>query len=264
MLVIPMDRDRQRIVLSVVIAVVVHLVVFGLVESLRRPVDAAAPKRSIGVTTLLVSVAPVAESAADQTAGGLVTEDPHRRASTSASTPNAGASTRTPPTAEVSSPSVAEAEASPVAVPTSGAIPTPVVETPSDAQDDMGPAAQPGTAAGPPGGEESVLTSATKTENAATWKGDGRPSPTPPIHPDRRYVAPEYPERARRAGIEGTVVLEVAIDRRGRSNPKLIESSGSDVLDREAIRAAQLWRFTREFAGRRTMHRIEFILEESQ
>ncbi|MDA3948099.1 MAG: energy transducer TonB [Spirochaeta sp.] len=83
------------------------------------------------------------------------------------------------------------------------------------------------------------------------------------IHPDRRYVKPEYPERARRAGVEGTTVVTFEIDRRGRPDEiSLEESSGSTLLDREAMRAVQLWRFSRESAGRVSVHRIEFRLEE--
>lgn len=87
------------------------------------------------------------------------------------------------------------------------------------------------------------------------------PAPPPTLEPDR-YVEPRYPEAARRGSIEGTVVVRFRVDRRGRvENVELQQSSGSDLLDREALRTVQLWRFSRENAGRESVHRIVFRLE---
>ena len=86
--------------------------------------------------------------------------------------------------------------------------------------------------------------------------------PTPPAIQPERYVEPRYPEAARRSAIEGAVVVSVRIDRRGRvEEVHLSESSGFDVLDREALRAVRLWRFSREEAGRESVHRIVFRLD---
>ncbi|MGH7845225.1 MAG: energy transducer TonB [Candidatus Binatia bacterium] len=55
---------------------------------------------------------------------------------------------------------------------------------------------------------------------------------------------PEYPERARRQGWEGTVLLDVLITREGK--PEKIEikqSSGFEILDKAAIQAVTGWRF---------------------
>ncbi len=55
---------------------------------------------------------------------------------------------------------------------------------------------------------------------------------------------PSYPEQARRAGIEGTVVLRIAILENGHAGDiSVSESSGSSLLDKAAVEAVQLWRF---------------------
>jgi protein TonB len=56
---------------------------------------------------------------------------------------------------------------------------------------------------------------------------------------------PEYPDRARREGREGQVVLRVLVDEEGRS--KLVEvnrSSGSAALDQAAAQTIKRWRFS--------------------
>ncbi len=55
---------------------------------------------------------------------------------------------------------------------------------------------------------------------------------------------PEYPERARREGWEGTVLLRVLVDEEGKS--KWIEvsrSSGFEALDQAAVKTVKGWRF---------------------
>lgn len=55
---------------------------------------------------------------------------------------------------------------------------------------------------------------------------------------------PNYPEQARRAGIEGTVVLKIEILANGRVGEVTIHrSSGSELLDQAAAAAVQRWRF---------------------
>lgn len=55
---------------------------------------------------------------------------------------------------------------------------------------------------------------------------------------------PAYPEQARREGIEGTVVLRIAILENGHAgNISVSESSGSSLLDKAAVEAVQRWRF---------------------
>lgn len=65
------------------------------------------------------------------------------------------------------------------------------------------------------------------------------------IHPgilSRRE--PAYPEQARRAGIEGTVVLRIEILENGRAGEVSVSrSSGSELLDDAAVTAVRRWRF---------------------
>ena len=56
---------------------------------------------------------------------------------------------------------------------------------------------------------------------------------------------PGYPDRARREGREGQVLLRVLVDEEGRS--KLVEvnrSSGSEALDQAAAKTIKRWRFS--------------------
>lgn len=60
----------------------------------------------------------------------------------------------------------------------------------------------------------------------------------------RQNPPPEYPRLARRRGYQGTVVLEVLVDKTGRvQDLKIDESSGHGALDRAAKRAVKGWRF---------------------
>lgn len=73
--------------------------------------------------------------------------------------------------------------------------------------------------------------------------GSGKPGGViPPGILSRRE--PNYPEQARRAGIEGTVVLKIEILETGRAGEVTIHrSSGSELLDEAAAAAVQRWRF---------------------
>ena len=55
---------------------------------------------------------------------------------------------------------------------------------------------------------------------------------------------PRYPMRARRRGLEGTVLVSVQVDRQGEPVAvDVAQSSGHAILDRAARRAVQRWRF---------------------
>jgi protein TonB len=59
-----------------------------------------------------------------------------------------------------------------------------------------------------------------------------------------RRISPKYPERARRKGWEGTTLLRVLIDRRGKSKAiQVSQSSGFAALDGAAVKAVEQWRF---------------------
>lgn len=54
----------------------------------------------------------------------------------------------------------------------------------------------------------------------------------------------EYPRAARRAGLEGRVGLRLRVGADGRvQDVRVIESSGHDMLDEAAVKAAWFWRF---------------------
>jgi periplasmic protein TonB len=60
----------------------------------------------------------------------------------------------------------------------------------------------------------------------------------------RNNPPPEYPSIARRRGYEGTVVLEVLVDERGRvSDLEVFQSSGHEALDRAALASVRKWVF---------------------
>lgn len=61
----------------------------------------------------------------------------------------------------------------------------------------------------------------------------------------REFPKPLYPESARQEGKEGRVLLRVLVDREGKSKSVEISgSSGSETLDRAAVEAIRLWRFS--------------------
>ncbi len=59
-----------------------------------------------------------------------------------------------------------------------------------------------------------------------------------------RRISPKYPKRARRKGWEGTTLLRVLVDRRGKSKTiQVSQSSGFAALDGAAVKAVEQWRF---------------------
>ena len=76
---------------------------------------------------------------------------------------------------------------------------------------------------------------------------DKAPEPLPlreaiPVY--QKNPHPKYPRIARRRGYQGTVMLEVFINREGKvSDLRIFESSGHSVLDRAAVASVKLWSF---------------------
>jgi protein TonB len=78
------------------------------------------------------------------------------------------------------------------------------------------------------------------------------PTPRTPIRvggqiktPELQHrVQPLYPPLAVSAHIEGTVILEASVDRSGAvTDVKVLRSSGTSLLDREAQAAVRQWRY---------------------
>lgn len=64
-------------------------------------------------------------------------------------------------------------------------------------------------------------------------------------------VPPPYPRLARKRGQEGTVVLQVLVNRQGRVDDLKIEvSSNFSMLDRAAVKAVQKWSFEPGMQGK--------------
>jgi protein TonB len=57
-------------------------------------------------------------------------------------------------------------------------------------------------------------------------------------------VSPQYPERARKRGIEGYVLIQFTIDELGRVvDPVIIEAEPAGVFDRSAMEAVQRFKY---------------------
>lgn len=56
--------------------------------------------------------------------------------------------------------------------------------------------------------------------------------------------SPPYPRYARKRGLEGTVLLEVWLDKRGKKEKVMVlTSSGHPILDKAALKAVNQWQF---------------------
>ena len=67
--------------------------------------------------------------------------------------------------------------------------------------------------------------------------GDGDPLPI-------MAVAPEYPERPKRQGLEGWVIVEFVIDQLGRvQEPRVVEAQPLRVFDRAALNAVKRYKY---------------------
>lgn len=122
---------------------------------------------------------------------------------------------------------------------TRGAVEIPHAATPAGADagsDAAGPPARLVESA--PAAPPSVPTA---TAPATTTDTGGSPT-NPPVPAD--MPPPRYPVDALRRGETGEVLLRVQVDERGLpARVEVLQSSGSRVLDRAAVAAAQRWRF---------------------
>ncbi len=59
-----------------------------------------------------------------------------------------------------------------------------------------------------------------------------------------KQVNPEYPEIARRAGVEGTVWVKILVDKEGKAEKAVLMKSDNEIFNESAIKAALGWVFT--------------------
>ncbi|MFH1866459.1 MAG: TonB family protein [Patescibacteria group bacterium] len=59
-----------------------------------------------------------------------------------------------------------------------------------------------------------------------------------------KKVQPDYPEIARRAGVEGTVWVKILVDKEGKAKKAVIVKSDSEIFNEPAKVAAMQWVFT--------------------
>ncbi len=97
-----------------------------------------------------------------------------------------------------------------------------------------------------PVAEPEPVTTSLTPEVAVTGETEDEDSPevilATPLY--RKNPPPEYPARARRRHLQGTVVLGVSVSRDGEVEElEIHESSGHKLLDRAALKAVRSWLF---------------------
>ncbi|MBI5732942.1 TonB family protein [Candidatus Jorgensenbacteria bacterium] len=86
-------------------------------------------------------------------------------------------------------------------------------------------------------------------EGGGEFKFEEEPSPEAFIPVEQSPVpiiqmTPEYPEIAKRAGIEGTVWVKILVGKDGKAKKAIVVKSDADVFDDPSIKAALKWVFT--------------------
>jgi protein TonB len=159
------------------------------------------------------------------------------------------------PPAAVAQPAKPDPRPEPVQVAEAVPAPSPVPPPPArkPAPPDPEPAAQaPAASAAPP--EPAPIAAAPPAQLAALPEAESVDSAAPPgagVSEPPRYEAggeanpwPRYPAAARRRGIEGEVLVRVAVGLDGRAERvEVLRSSGSALLDKAAVEALERWRF---------------------
>jgi periplasmic protein TonB len=105
---------------------------------------------------------------------------------------------------------------------------------------------------GAPGGGSGPAATATASPEPPAAVTGVSPDPLPRPTAARLLDAPHpaYPDAARDAGIQGTVVLEADVDEDGAVTAvRVAIPSGSDLLDRAAAEAVRRWRFAPATCG---------------
>lgn len=86
-------------------------------------------------------------------------------------------------------------------------------------------------------------------QNDMKLEDDGPPPDFVPVEKQPQPIpgsspAPEYPEIARRAGVEGTVWVKIWVDKEGLPKKAVILKSDAELFNKPAIDAAMKWKFT--------------------
>jgi protein TonB len=137
----------------------------------------------------------------------------------------------------------------PIAVETDGPgeIPMPEVvlnEEPFEVPEDWEDAAKPFSVPEPPTPVAKPKPQKTVAKKSPPKRSVRKAAPVRRSPQVARQVPPVYPAAARRAGVEGSVLLQVAVESNGRAgNIFLVSSSGSGLLDAAAMRAVRKWSF---------------------
>jgi protein TonB len=59
-----------------------------------------------------------------------------------------------------------------------------------------------------------------------------------------KQVQPRYPDLATRAGLEGTVWVQIWVDKEGKPKKALVQKSDAEIFNQPATEAAMGWIFT--------------------
>lgn len=59
-----------------------------------------------------------------------------------------------------------------------------------------------------------------------------------------KMVQPDYPDIARRAGVEGTVIVKIWVDKEGKPKKAVVVKSDAEIFNDPATKAAMQWVFT--------------------
>lgn len=232
--------DRLRAVgLSFGVSVGVHVVVVMLLVTSFSRAAKQAPLLVQGVKLVYVDPAPVA--AAPKGA-------PEGTAKIAVPPPEPVTPVEAPRPAVKRAPQPVLAKKKVEAKPPPAAVPKPVVARPESVAVVQPPAEIPaGTASGITGATGDTVGGTADGAAGGRVGGTGKDVhrlgdvATAPVLVTR--VVPEYPRRARLAGIEGEVVLEVIVDRYGRVTGDVTVVSAVPELERAAVTAVQRWRF---------------------
>ena len=231
---IPIFRRIQSSVLAALVTAVV-MCIFPLLERFSEN----SPTPPLHSQPVPVKITSLPSSASVQTAPKTVPKQttPRRKLAPIA-LPSAIASPKTIPhiplpqkTLPVAVPQLEAAPAPPVQLP-------PVIatqENPPATTDNSVPAAT--TAA------NDAPSAETQPGDAVSGMPDGKSLKHPPIL--LKQITPNYPEYARRRGIEGFVILQFTININGRViNPSVQQANPPDHFETAALRAIKQWQFS--------------------